>query len=265
MTRIRFDGCDLSPERGTPVRARLAGAHQWLIGCDHAWDELLDGEELAHLAVEPRARRPLASRCPTSSTRACATALGALTALYAHQAEAWEAPAPRRALVVTTGTASGKTLAFNLPVLDALAREPKSRALYLYPTKALAQDQARALGASAQARPAGDLRRRHGGRAALADPQVGERDPHQPGHAPRGRAAAPRPLGRRAREPPLRRRRRGARLPRRLRLARRRTSCGGCGGSPASTAPTRSSCSPRRRSRTPASSARVAARRAGAR
>ena len=48
-------------------------------------------------------------------------------------------------MLVTTGTASGKTLAFNLPVLDALAREPKLRALYLYPTKALAQDQFRAL------------------------------------------------------------------------------------------------------------------------
>ena len=48
-------------------------------------------------------------------------------------------------MLVTTGTASGKTLAFNLPVLDALAREPKIRALYLYPTKALAQDQFRTL------------------------------------------------------------------------------------------------------------------------
>ena len=47
--------------------------------------------------------------------------------------------------MVTTGTASGKTLAFNLPVLDAIARDPKTRALYLYPTKALSQDQARAL------------------------------------------------------------------------------------------------------------------------
>src|SRR5207244_6536692 len=45
------------------------------------------------------------------------------------------------------GTASGKTLAFNLPVLDALARDPKLRTLYLYPTKALAQDQARTLAA----------------------------------------------------------------------------------------------------------------------
>ena len=67
-------------------------------------------------------------------------------ALYGHQAEAWEAAARGEHLVVTTGTASGKTLAFNLPVLDALAREPKLRALYLYPTKALAQDQLRALG-----------------------------------------------------------------------------------------------------------------------
>ena len=64
---------------------------------------------------------------------------------------------PRRRgehVLVTTGTASGKTLAFNLPVLDALAREPKTRALYLYPTKALAQDQFRTLAGSARAAPA---------------------------------------------------------------------------------------------------------------
>jgi DEAD/DEAH box helicase domain-containing protein len=65
--------------------------------------------------------------------------------LYSHQAEAWRLAQAGSHLIVTTGTASGKTLAFNLPVLDALAREPKQRALYLYPTKALAQDQARAL------------------------------------------------------------------------------------------------------------------------
>ena len=75
-----------------------------------------------------------------------ALAAQGVDALYAHQAEAWEAAARGEHFVVTTGTASGKTLAFNLPVLDALAREPKQRALYLYPTKALAQDQLRALG-----------------------------------------------------------------------------------------------------------------------
>src|SRR5581483_8905007 len=68
-----------------------------------------------------------------------------LRALYTHQAETWAGVRRGEDVILTTGTASGKTLAFNLPVLDALAREPKLRALYLYPTKALAQDQARAL------------------------------------------------------------------------------------------------------------------------
>src|SRR4028119_1105970 len=53
-------------------------------------------------------------------------------------------------LVITSGTASGKSLAFNLPVLDGIAADAKRRALYLYPTKARAQDQARKL---AQLRP----------------------------------------------------------------------------------------------------------------
>src|SRR5207247_11120871 len=66
--------------------------------------------------------------------------------LYAPQRAAWDAAARGEHLVLATGTASGKSLAFNLPVLDAIAREPKERALYLYPTKALAEDQARAVG-----------------------------------------------------------------------------------------------------------------------
>ena len=89
--------------------------------------------------------------------------------------------------------------------------------------------------------------------AAVADPEVVEPDPDQPGHAPRRRPAAPRPLGRRARQPPLRRRRRGARLPRRVRPHVGNVSAGSA-GSPASTAPILSSSSPQRRSRTPASS-----------
>ena len=67
---------------------------------------------------------------------------------------------------------------------------------------------------------AGDLRRRHADRAAVADPQVGERDPDEPGHGPHRPPAEPRALGRRAREPALRRPRRGACLPRDLRLPR---------------------------------------------
>jgi DEAD/DEAH box helicase domain-containing protein len=62
-------------------------------------------------------------------------------ALYTHQAAAYEAASARRNFVVVTPTASGKTLCYNLPVLDAVARDPAARALYLFPTKALAADQ----------------------------------------------------------------------------------------------------------------------------
>src|SRR3954453_12470573 len=64
--------------------------------------------------------------------------------LWSHQAAALES-AWQQPTIVTTGTASGKSLAFNLPVLDTLARDPHARAIYIYPTKALAQDQARKL------------------------------------------------------------------------------------------------------------------------
>ncbi len=76
--------------------------------------------------------------------------------LYSHQVEAvhaaWAGPT-----IFTTGTASGKSMCFNLPTLDVLCRDARARALYLYPTKALAQDQARALasfGLSKRVRPA---------------------------------------------------------------------------------------------------------------
>jgi DEAD/DEAH box helicase domain-containing protein len=79
-----------------------------------------------------------------------------IDALYVHQRDAllsaFEAPT-----IVTTGTASGKSLCFQLPTLEVLVTDPAARALYLYPTKALAQDQARALhsfGLTKQIRPA---------------------------------------------------------------------------------------------------------------
>jgi DEAD/DEAH box helicase domain-containing protein len=111
-----------------------------------SWDDLLVGEELAHLAREP-ARRPKVASLPDDLDPGVREALdvAGVTELFTHQAESWESAARNENVIVTTGTASGKTLAFNLPVLDALAREPKLRALYLYPTKALAQDQIRAL------------------------------------------------------------------------------------------------------------------------
>jgi len=72
---------------------------------------------------------------------AAALARRGVDRLYSHQADAFRAVRSGRHLVVVTPTASGKTLCYNLPVLQRLLERPDRRALYLYPTKALAQDQ----------------------------------------------------------------------------------------------------------------------------
>ena len=154
-----------------------------------------------------------------------------------------------------TGTASGKTLAFNLPVAGrARPRAEAARALPLSDQGARAGPGARARGLRRPEAARRDLRRRHALRAALADPQVGQRDPDQPGHAPRRRPARTTTAGATCSRTSA------------TSSSTRRTStaassaptsptcCGGCGGWPGSTAPSRSSCSPRRRSPTRASS-----------
>ncbi len=65
--------------------------------------------------------------------------------LYTHQARAFALGRARKDVVIATPTASGKSLCFHLPVVDALAREPEARALYLFPTKALSRDQEESL------------------------------------------------------------------------------------------------------------------------
>ncbi len=65
--------------------------------------------------------------------------------LYSHQAEAINQARAGKNVVIVTPTASGKTLAFNIPVLEALTKDPKATALYLYPTKALTNDQLKVL------------------------------------------------------------------------------------------------------------------------
>jgi DEAD/DEAH box helicase domain-containing protein len=114
-------------------------------GAHATWETVLDGAaEIAYRGAEP-GRTARGVPLPEALHPAVAEALvrRGVTSLYHHQAEAWEAVARGESVVVTTGTASGKSLAFSLPVLDAIAREPSARALFLYPTKALAQDQAR--------------------------------------------------------------------------------------------------------------------------
>ncbi len=111
-----------------------------------AWGDLLQGEELAYLRTDS-AQEARTVALPEDLPEAVREQLEAngIDSLFSHQALAWEAAARGENVVVTTGTASGKSLAFNLPVLAAVADDPKQRALYLYPTKALAQDQVRAL------------------------------------------------------------------------------------------------------------------------
>ena len=69
-----------------------------------------------------------------------------IKSLYRHQALAYEKVRAGENIAVVSGTASGKTLCYNLPVIDRMIQQPTARALYVYPTKALAQDQLSNLG-----------------------------------------------------------------------------------------------------------------------
>ena len=107
--------------------------------------------------------------------------------LYTHQVQAIEHLRAGRSVVVVTGTASGKTLCYNLPVLEELLRDPLATALFIYPTKALAQDQLRGLNRFGEVRfgipfvagtydgdtPPGDRRRlRDSGNIILTNPDM---------------------------------------------------------------------------------------------
>ena len=135
----------------------------------YPWDSLLqaaDEDQVVATSVT-EARAGVTTPLPEGLHPALREALegDGIEELWSHQADALE-EAHRGHTIVTTGTASGKSLAFNLPVLDTLATDLAARAFYLYPTKALAQDQARKLSRLAEvfrrALPASrHLRRRH--------------------------------------------------------------------------------------------------------
>jgi DEAD/DEAH box helicase domain-containing protein len=125
------------------------------------WSALLDAGRQDGRLVREAAEGPGPARLVQAPQELHPEVLQALSRmgieqLYSHQLQAvhaaWAGPA-----IFTTGTASGKSMCFNLPTLDMLCRDARARALYLYPTKALAQDQARALaafGLSKRVRPA---------------------------------------------------------------------------------------------------------------
>jgi DEAD/DEAH box helicase domain-containing protein len=134
------------PERGPDFDA-------WLADTMGARDY---GGEIVH--VERLASRPARHAAPTAPLPpALARALSGLGIgqLYTHQAQAVDHARAGRSFVLVTGTASGKTLAYNLPVVERLLTDPTAHAMYLFPTKALAQDQLKSLG---RLLDAGDLR-----------------------------------------------------------------------------------------------------------
>ena len=115
------------------------------------WDGLLeagrtDERLVTQSSVNARPGRPVGIPAELHPRVAEALRARGIERLWSHQAEAlhaaWAGPT-----IVTTGTASGKSLCFQLPTLDVLCRDHRARALYLYPTKALAQDQARSISA----------------------------------------------------------------------------------------------------------------------
>ncbi len=186
---------------------------------------LTDGSHEQVVYVTHRAARAARLEAlPTDLPPALAAALAdrGIAQLFTHQRRVWDLMAAGRNVVVSTGTASGKSLSFALPTLDAFARDPHSRALFLYPTKALAQDQARSL---AGLRLPGVVAALYDGdtpRAQRSRIRAERHHPHdEPRHAARRHPAGPRALGRVSASAPLRRARRGSRLPRRVRLARR--------------------------------------------
>ena len=133
---------DRSPERDTD--ARLAAIEAELItGLNGAAEvvavqrvparngELVEWPTLGASQIDSRLRAALASR--------------GIERPYAHQAAAIEAALAGRDVVLATATASGKSLCFQVPIVQAVLADPRARALLLFPTKALARDQLRAL------------------------------------------------------------------------------------------------------------------------
>lgn len=117
----------------------------------HLFDSADESEQLVAQISEAGQPAHLVD-LPAELNGRVAEALGSIgiEQLYGHQIQCFDeamgvGDSPGGNVIVTTGTASGKSLCFNLPVLHTLAADSKARALYLYPTKALAQDQARKL------------------------------------------------------------------------------------------------------------------------
>ncbi len=101
----------------------------------------LSGRVVCHQRIAPRPARYREPKPPLPPELARALAAGGVGRLFSHQAQALELVREGQDLVVATPTASGKTLVYLLPVLENLIKNPQAKALFLFPLKALEQDQ----------------------------------------------------------------------------------------------------------------------------
>ncbi|MFW6334471.1 MAG: DEAD/DEAH box helicase [Desulfosalsimonas sp.] len=101
------------------------------------------GSQVVYHDVFPASPARYADVCYGGVTAEILEEMG-IQALYTHQQEALELIRRKNHVVVSTPTSSGKTLIYNLPVLERMTEDPSARALYIFPLKALAQDQLRA-------------------------------------------------------------------------------------------------------------------------
>jgi DEAD/DEAH box helicase domain-containing protein len=121
---------------GCPERARPSGVAALIAQLEARYGARISG----HLREPPRPARYADMPADLDPRLVAALAGRGIARLYSHQREAWDRLRAGRHTVVVTPTASGKTLCYNLPVLQSVLEE-KAKALYLFPTKALSQDQ----------------------------------------------------------------------------------------------------------------------------
>ena len=126
------------------ARERILTRQSGLSGAIERFEQWMTDPDSPVRAVRRQPARPGEfAEFPETLAPALQNALTArgIARLYTHQAEAFSHAVAGRNVVVVTPTASGKTLCYNLQVLNGLLADPHARAMYLFPTKALAGDQ----------------------------------------------------------------------------------------------------------------------------
>ena len=127
-----------------PAQDKITARQTGLSGAIARFEEWMANPDSPVRAIKHQpARQGEFADFPESLAPSLRQALGArgIRQLFCHQAEAFGHADGNRNVVVVTPTASGKTLCYNLPILNRLMADPQARAMYLFPTKALAEDQ----------------------------------------------------------------------------------------------------------------------------